>query len=41
MTGATPNFFLANDGKLKYAVINGYLIDLENPKSQEFKQRVL
>jgi thioredoxin-related protein len=41
MTGATPNFFLANDGKLKYAVINGYLVDLENPKSQEFKQRVL
>jgi len=41
MTGATPNFFLANDGKLKYAVINGYLIDLENSKSQEFKQRVL
>jgi hypothetical protein len=41
MTGATPNFFLATNGKLKYAVINGYLIDLENPKSQEFKQRVL
>jgi hypothetical protein len=41
MTGATPNFFLAKDGTLKYAVINGYLIDLENPKKQEFKQRVL
>lgn len=41
MTGATPNFFLATNGKLKYAVINGYLIDLENPKSQEIKQRVL
>jgi hypothetical protein len=41
MTGATPNFFLAKDGKLKYAVINGYLIDLENPKKLEFKQRVL
>lgn len=41
MTGATPNFFLAKEDKLKYAVVNGYLIDLDNPKSQEFKQRVL
>jgi hypothetical protein len=41
MTGATPNFFLAKDGKLKYAVVNGYLIDLDNPKKQEFKQRIL
>jgi len=41
MTGATPNFFLAKDGKLKYAVVNGYLIDLENPKNQEFKNRIL
>lgn len=41
MTGATPNFFLTKEDKLKYAVVNGYLIDLDNPKSQEFKQRVL
>lgn len=41
MTGATPNFFLARDGKLKYAIVNGYLIDLDNPKPQDFKQRVL
>ncbi|GAA0877259.1 hypothetical protein GCM10009119_02270 [Algoriphagus jejuensis] len=41
MTGSTPNFFLAKEGKLRYAVVNGYLIDLENTKKQEFKQRVL
>jgi hypothetical protein len=41
MTGSTPNFFLAKDGKLKYAIVNGYLIDLENLKKQEFKQRIL
>ena len=40
MTGATPNFFLSKDGALKYAVVNGYLIDLENPKEQAFKQRI-
>lgn len=41
MTGSSPNFFLAKDGVLKYAVVNGYLIDLENPKKQEFKNRIL
>ena len=40
MTGATPNFFLAKDGVLKFAVVNGYLIDLENPKKQEFRNRI-
>jgi hypothetical protein len=40
MTGATPNFFLAKDGVLKFAVVNGYLIDLENPKKQEIRNRV-
>lgn len=40
MTGATPNFFLAKDGVLKCAVVNGYLIDLENPKKQEFRNRI-
>ncbi|PZX58102.1 M14 family zinc carboxypeptidase [Algoriphagus chordae] len=39
-TGESTNFFLEKDGKRKYAVLNGYLIDLENPKDQEFKQRV-
>lgn len=41
MTGSAPNFFLAKGGVLIYAVVNGYLIDLENPKKQEFKNRVL
>jgi hypothetical protein len=41
MTGSTPNFFLSKDDVLKYAVVNGYLIDLENPKPQEFKNRIL
>lgn len=40
MTGSTPNFFLAKDGVLKYAVVNGYLIDLANPKMQEFRNRI-
>lgn len=40
MTGATPNFFLAKNGSLKYAVVNGYLIDLENPKKQEYRNRI-
>ncbi len=40
MTGSTPNFFLAKDGVLKYAVVNGYLIDLENPQKQEFRNRI-
>ncbi|WBL42576.1 M14 family zinc carboxypeptidase [Algoriphagus halophytocola] len=39
-TGESTNFFLEKDGVRKYAVVNGYLIDLENPKDQEFKQRV-
>ena len=40
-TSSAPNFFLSKNGSLKYAVINGYLIDLENPKNQEFKNRIL
>lgn len=39
-TGAATNFFLAKDGKPRYAVVNGYLIDLENPKKQEIRNRV-
>ncbi|WP_339866901.1 M14 family zinc carboxypeptidase [uncultured Algoriphagus sp.] len=39
-TGEGTNFFLEKDGVKKYAVVNGYLIDLENPKDQEFKQRI-
>ncbi len=39
-TSDDPNFYIAQDGNLKYAVVNGYLIDLENPKEQTFHQRV-
>ncbi|MFC5626626.1 M14 family zinc carboxypeptidase [Algoriphagus winogradskyi] len=39
-TGEGTNFFLEKDGVRKYAVVNGYLIDLEHPKDQEFKQRI-
>lgn len=40
-TSSAPNFFLGKEGKLTYAVINGYLIDLNNPKPQLFKNRIL
>lgn len=40
-TSSVPNFFLSKDGVLKYAVVNGYLIDLEKPKEQVFKNRIL
>lgn len=40
MTGSAPNFLLSKEGKPKYAVVNGYLIDLENPKKQEIRNRV-
>lgn len=39
--GGSPNFFLAKEGKLKYAVVNGYLIDLENPTAQSYRQKVM
>jgi hypothetical protein len=40
MTGSVPNFYLSKDDVLKYALVNGYLINLENPKPQVFKQRI-
>jgi hypothetical protein len=39
--GSPTNFFLQKNGVLKYAVVNGYLIDLENPETIRWKQRVL
>lgn len=39
-TGSVPNFFLAKEGVLKYALVNGYLIDLENSKKQEIRNRI-
>jgi len=35
LTG-TSNFFLGNDTGLKYAVVNGYLIDLSQPPQENF-----
>ncbi|MFD2203802.1 M14 family metallopeptidase [Shivajiella indica] len=40
-TGGNPNFFLSKNGKLNYAIVNGYLIDLQNPGNQVYMQRVL
>lgn len=40
MTGASPNFFLEKGGELTHAVVNGYLIDLKNPKDQDLMQRI-
>lgn len=39
-TGSNPTFFLTDGENLRYTVVNGYLIDLENPKEQLIKQRV-
>lgn len=39
-TGGVTNFFLAKEGQLQYAIVNGYLIDLNNPQAQKFKQRI-
>ncbi|WP_268033213.1 M14 family zinc carboxypeptidase [Algoriphagus sp. PAP.12] len=37
-TGSKTNFYLSDGTELKYAVVNGYWIDLANPKDQLFKQ---
>ncbi len=40
--GGTANFYIADsNNKLRYAVLNGYLIDLSKPLTQNFKNRVL
>lgn len=39
--GNVPNFFLAKNGNLKYALVNGYLIDLDKPEKVAFKQRLM
>lgn len=38
--GSTANFFLEKDGNLDYAVVNGYLIDLNFPLDQRIKLKV-
>ena len=39
-TGSKPNFYLSDGTNLKFAIVNGYWIDLANPKDQLFKQVV-
>lgn len=39
--GSTANFFLEKDGKLDYAIVNGYLIDLNSPRDQRIRLKVL
>lgn len=38
--GANPSFFLMDGTTRRYALVNGYLIDLQNPKPQLFMQKV-
>lgn len=40
-TGNNPSFFLSENGKLKYAIVNGYLIDLQSPPKTKWMMRVL
>lgn len=40
-TGASANFYLEQSGKLRYAIVNGYLIDLEKSPDDLYKMRVL
>lgn len=37
-TGSKPNFYLSDGTNLKFAIVNGYWIDMANPKDQLFKQ---
>jgi hypothetical protein len=39
--GSPANFLLKKEGVLKYAVVNGYLIDLASPEAKLWKQKVL
>jgi hypothetical protein len=38
--GSHANFFLKKQDTLKYAVVNGYLIDLENPVKENYDQYI-
>jgi len=38
--GNAANFFLEKDGKSLYAIINGYLIDLQGPITWEWRQKI-
>src|SRR5690606_3883454 len=38
--GMPANFFLSRNGRLQYAVINGYLINLDNPTPETYNQYI-
>lgn len=39
-TGAVPNFFLTKGGNYEYALVNGYLIDLDRIPEEKFRNRI-
>lgn len=39
--GSNPNFFLSKDGNLRYAIINGFLLDLEKFDPEAVKNALL
>jgi hypothetical protein len=39
-TGVTPNFFLTKDGNYEFALVNGYLIDLDRIPKEKFRNRI-
>ncbi|SIS63780.1 M14 family zinc carboxypeptidase [Belliella pelovolcani] len=38
--GGSPNFYLAKGEDMKFAIVNGYLIDLQNKNPQEYRMKV-
>ncbi|WP_230981410.1 M14 family metallopeptidase [Echinicola salinicaeni] len=38
--GSNPNFFLKKNDELLYAIVNGYLINLNKPEAKGFKQHI-
>jgi hypothetical protein len=39
-TGGSPNFFLEQNNKLRYALVNGYLVDLQKEPTTGYRMRV-
>ncbi|MFC4870191.1 M14 family metallopeptidase [Negadavirga shengliensis] len=38
--GGPADFFLSEKGKLRYAIVNGYLVDLQNPSDKIYKHLI-
>jgi hypothetical protein len=38
--GGPADFFLSEKGKLRYAIVNGYLVDLQNPSEKIYKHLI-